>query len=107
MNIWNTIKAEAQYQLSRLRRSKGWTFRDQEKALAQGWGLFDADGVLQLQRNDDLNRFPCDMIAWAHVVETAEHCPLARKAMMVLQDQSPAEYSMVVDWIGARRGAAA
>ena len=49
-----------------------WTALDQEKALADGWGVFEnTDHGLRVERHDSLGRFDCDAAAIAYVAAAA------------------------------------
>lgn len=59
-----------------------WETEDQERALAEGWGIFDnSDNGMRIERFDDAHRFDSDAAAVAFVgLRAALGNPLARKA---------------------------
>ena len=59
-----------------------WTQKDQNEALAEGWGIFDnSDHGMRIERNDATGRFDCDAAAQAFVaVRAMEGDTLARSA---------------------------
>jgi len=59
-----------------------WTMKDQNEALAEGWGVFDnSDHGMRIERHDDLGRFDSDAAAQAFVaIRAMEGNTLARSA---------------------------
>lgn len=59
-----------------------WTYADQEKALADGWGVFsNTDHGERIERHDEMERFKSDAAAIAYVGrQAAKGNRLARKA---------------------------
>lgn len=47
-----------------------WSGASQGRALSQGWAIFQTDGTLEIQRNDESNRFDSDEAA-RHFVENS------------------------------------
>lgn len=61
-----------------------WSRADSEAALAEGWDVWDADGVLEIQRDDDAEVFDSDAGAIAHVQRrAAEGSDLHARALKV------------------------
>lgn len=63
-----------------------WTPKDQETALAEGWGVFEnSDHGLRIERNDSAARFDCDAAAVAYVAyAAAQGYRLAKRAVAFL-----------------------
>ena len=78
-----------------------WTYKDDERSLGQGWGLFTVygsryveDGTVQLQKYDEEEIFKDDYEAWAFVwAQSNQRNALAVKALQFLLEHSPEEYS--------------
>jgi hypothetical protein len=49
-----------------------WDARDRQSAHDQGWGIFDADYGVVIQKDDEMDRFKTDAEAEAFVSERAE-----------------------------------
>lgn len=56
-----------------------WSVPCQEQALSQGWGIFEVDGKLEIQRYDEYPRFDNDSAAQNHVKQSGDI--LCRKAL--------------------------
>lgn len=65
----------------------GWTHEDQERALAEGWGVFDnSDYGLRIERFDSAAIFASDVEAIKHVRALSDSGDaLARKALRFVQ----------------------
>jgi len=63
-----------------------WTNEDNNKSLEEGWGIFNADGVLMIQKYDELDIYQSDDEAIAFLFYKAryENDPLAIKAFKEL-----------------------
>ncbi len=59
-----------------------WTIPDQEEALGQGWGLFQTDGKLKIQRYDESQCFDSDWAAQNYVENSGDG--ICRKAKAYL-----------------------
>lgn len=73
-----------------------WSPAYHRAALAQGWGVFDANGKHQLQKDDEAGIFEDDDQAWEHVVTQAKAGdPLCAHALQFLAVNSPDELQQI------------
>ncbi|MBG6083037.1 hypothetical protein [Rubrivivax gelatinosus] len=71
-----------------------------QQAEEQGWGLFDAEGELQIQRLDESGLFADDAAAWQFVIAQAAqnpHCAAAAALNQIHRD-SPLEWQRLVEF---------
>lgn len=63
----------------------GWLAADTDRASSEGWGLFDSDGILTINKCDDSDTFEFDSHAVGHVRERATAgCQTAQKALALV-----------------------
>jgi hypothetical protein len=75
-----------------------WTQLDQERALRQGWGVFDVDqtGLLQIQKSDESGRFDTDAEAICYVIGRADcNDDLAIKGIAQM-DKGTTDYNFIL-----------
>lgn len=92
-------KSEAEH-LEDGAEQSGLTAAHRREAEQQGWNLHDAEGELQIQREDDQMVFPGDDEAWLFVLREAKRNPAsaAAKALALVQARSPVEYAKIVSF---------
>ena len=59
-----------------------WSIASQDQALAQGWGIFEVAGKLEIQRFDESERFLSDAVAYDYVKNSGDE--LCRRAISYL-----------------------
>jgi hypothetical protein len=74
------------------------SYKEDSVAQSEGWGLFDADGEIQLQRIDDTAKFSSDDEAHAFVRKAvSENSEIHVKVKDILQAHSPDEYARIFE----------
>ena len=79
-------------------KTQEWNNKDSKSATKEGWDLFfcsgSADGILQVQRIDELNILKDDVEAW----EVVKHgnSPHHIKAKALLKECNKKEYNRVI-----------
>lgn len=63
-----------------------WSAPCQEQALSQGWGIFEVNGVLEIQRYDESNCFDSDFAAQHYVGKSDDILCLKALAHVLLRN---------------------
>lgn len=78
-------------------KENGWTMRENNRALREGWAIFESNEGLRLERDDEDPKFGGDGAAWRHVRKHARKgSTLHRRALAHLKQEAPAEYRRVM-----------
>lgn len=103
----SNIEIERRRNLSR--DKFGWHGKDRAIAEAEGWGVFDADAGLRVQRIDTMEIFEDDDEAIEHVSKQASRgCAMATKAIILVMSENLKDGSqMPVSYIQAQHIVAA